>query len=222
MKAKKESTAELIKRARRISGRLRKVYADEGTALKFDGAFQLLVATILSAQCTDAQVNQVTLPLFKQFPDARAFAEADLAAIETPIHSTGFFRQKARSIQNCCRALVERHDGRIPESMENLTALPGVGRKTANLVRAIAMGKSGLIVDTHFKRVVGRLGLTSETNPDKIEFALAELLPESHWTRFSNALIWHGRRICPARKPLCVQCPVRADCPTGREATGSR
>jgi len=207
---------ELKARARRISTRLRRHYPDAGTALHFDGPFQLLIATILSAQCTDEAVNRVTPELFQRYRDPAAFAAADAAEIEKLIHSTGFFRQKTRSIQNCSRALLERHGGRVPEAMEELTALPGVGRKTANLVRACAMGHPGLIVDTHFKRVIGRLGLTAETDPDRIEFAVAELLPPSHWTHFSNALIWHGRRICTARKPRCPECPVCPDCDFGR------
>jgi endonuclease-3 len=221
VRSSKESPAALTRRARAASAALRKAYAGSGTALYFRNPFELLVATILSAQCTDDKVNEVTPVLFGEYPDARALAAGKPEDIEKIVHSTGFFRQKARSIQGCARAVAERHGGRVPESMEALTALPGVGRKTANLVRACAMGKPGLIVDTHFKRVVGRLGLTAETDPDKIEFSVARLLPESDWTDFSNALIWHGRRLCPARNPRCPECPVLAWCAFGRGAVGA-
>jgi endonuclease-3 len=217
----KESPKALARRARAASAALRKAYAGTGTALHFRNPFELLVATILSAQCTDGKVNEVTPLLFGKYPDARALAAGKPEDVEKIVHSTGFFRQKARSIQGCARAIAERHDGRVPESMEELTALPGVGRKTANLVRACAMGQPGLIVDTHFKRVVGRLGLTAETDPDKIEFAIARLLPQSEWTEFSNALIWHGRRLCPARNPRCPQCPALAWCAFGRSEAGA-
>ena len=216
---RKAPPEELKKRARRISARLRKTYPDAKTALKHDGAFQLLIATILSAQCTDEMVNKVTPILFAKFPDARVFAAASQADVESIVHSTGFFRQKARGIINCSRALMERHGGELPESMEELTKLPGVGRKTANLIRGCAMGQPGIIVDTHFKRLAGRMGLTRNTNPDKIEHDIAALLPPSHWTEFSNAMIWHGRRICPARKPKCDECPIVKDCEFGKEQT---
>ena len=209
---------ELKARAVRISNRLRKVYHDAETALHFETPFQLLIATILSAQCTDETVNAVTPALFARFPAPADFAAAELADLEKTIYKTGFFRQKSKAIKGCSAALMERHGGELPESMGELTALPGVGRKTANLIRGCAMGQPGLIVDTHFKRVVGRLGLTPQTDPTKVEYAIAALLPESHWTKFSNALIWHGRRICHARKPKCPECPVCKDCDYGRSA----
>lgn len=204
-------------RATRLCAALHREYPTIETALHFSNPFELIVATILSAQCTDEKVNQVTPVLFSRYPDAHALAAADSAAVEEIIHSTGFFRQKAKSIIGCARALAERHGGQMPESMDALTELPGVGRKTANLVRAFAMGLPGIIVDTHFKRLVGRFGLTDETDPDKIEFAIAGLLPEAEWTHFSNSLIWHGRRICNARKPNCDACPLRPDCVFGRQ-----
>lgn len=207
---------DLRKRALNISDCLARHYPDTGTALVFATPFQLLIATILSAQCTDEKVNQTTPGLFAKYATPQAFAEMELPALEQMIYSTGFYRQKARSIQNCSRALVENHGGKVPESMEALTALPGVGRKTANLVRACAMGYPGLIVDTHFKRVVGRMGLTRQTHPDKIEQDIARLLPEERWTAFSDGLIWHGRRICQARTPKCNQCPVFPDCVYGQ------
>jgi len=212
-----ESPQELQARARRLCAGLKKLYPTHGTALAFKNPFELLMATILSAQCTDEKVNQVTPILFARFNGARALAAADLAQVEAIIHPTGFFHQKARGLQNCARALVERHGGQVPESMDELTALPGVGRKTANLVRAFAMGHPGLIVDTHFKRVIGRLGLTRQTDPDKIEPAIVALLPERDWTPFSSAMIFHGRKTCLARKPLCAECPLRPDCEFGRQ-----
>ncbi|MCL5270758.1 MAG: endonuclease III [bacterium] len=213
-----ESSEARRRRARRVSRILRRTY-HMGTALKFRNPFELLVATILSAQATDEAVNEVTPRLFARYPNAAALAGAGPAEVEAIVHKTGFFRQKTRSIMNCARALAERHGGRVPESMDDLTALPGVGRKTANLVRACAMGRPGLIVDTHFKRVAGRLDLTAESDPDKIEADVAALLPEEEWTDFSNALIWHGRRCCSARGPNCPGCPVLRDCPYGQTAT---
>jgi endonuclease-3 len=204
------------RRARRIARALRKAYPDAQTALHHRNPFELLIATILSAQCTDVKVNEVTPALFARFPDAQAFARADLAEIERMIHATGFFRQKAKSIQNCSRALIDRFAGQIPKAMEALVELPGVGRKTANVLRGNAMGLPGIVVDTHVKRNAERLGLTAQTDPVKIEFDLMKLLPEKDWTFFSNALIWHGRRICGARAPQCPACPLLKDCPHGQ------
>jgi endonuclease-3 len=211
-----ETAEALRQRALRICARLRQDYPRVQSALNFGNPFELIIATILSAQCTDEKVNQVTPVLFGRYPDARALGAADPAEVEQIIHSTGFYRQKAKSIIACAAALAGRHGGQIPEAMEALTELPGVGRKTANLVRAFAMGLPGIIVDTHFKRVAGRLGLTAQTDPDRIEAEIAALLPAAEWTHFSNALIWHGRRLCGARKPNCAACPLRPECVFGR------
>ena len=211
-----ETTDARRQRALRICGALRKEYPAVKTALNFENPFELIVATILSAQCTDERVNEVTPVLFGRFPDARALAAADPDEVEKIIHGTGFYHQKTKSIIGCARALAEHHDGKVPEAMEELTELPGVGRKTANLVRAFAMSQPGIIVETHFKRVIGRLGLTAQTDPDKIEAEVAKLLPEKDWTPFSNGLIWHGRKICVARKPKCDVCPLRVDCVYGQ------
>lgn len=211
----RETEAELKARARRIGDVLRALHAHKGTALRYDGPFQLLVSTVLSAQCTDDTVNRVTPGLFARFPDPAAMAGGDPAEIEKLIFQTGFYRQKTKSIVELSKDLVEKFGGRVPESMEELTALRGVGRKTANLVRAMHFGHPGLVVDTHFKRLVNRMGLVETDDPTKIEHRIAELLPPEHWTDFGNALIWHGRSTCPARKPRCAECPVRADCRTG-------
>jgi len=211
-----ESPEDLQRRARAISGALRKAYAGTTTALVFQTPFQLLISTILSAQCTDVAVNKATVGLFGRYPDANALAAAKPEEVEALIRTITFFRQKTKSIQGTARAIAEHHDDRVPESMEELTKLPGVGRKTANVVRGIAMGKPAIVVDTHFKRIVERLGLTGETDPVKIEFAIAKLLPEKEWTAFSNALIWHGRKICQARKPKCPECPALSWCRFGQ------
>jgi endonuclease-3 len=212
----KEKPAERQARAKRLARALRKAYPDVQTALDHETPFQLLIATILSAQCTDAMVNQVTPALFKRFGDARALAAAKQEEIEMLIHSTGFYRQKAKSIRNCARALAGQFGGDVPEAMEALVKLPGVGRKTANVIRGNAMGLPGVVVDTHVKRLAGRLGLTRQTDPTKIEFDLMALLPEKDWTHFSNALIWHGRRVCGARAPKCPGCALLGDCPEGQ------
>ncbi|MBI3737200.1 endonuclease III [Candidatus Sumerlaeota bacterium] len=215
-KPQAEAPAELKKRALRISNTLRKIYGAKGTALHFVDPFQLLVATILSAQCTDDQVNRTTPGLFAAYPDALMMGKAKPEAIEKLIHSTGFFRQKTKSILAVAKEITEKFGGRVPETMEELTSLPGVGRKTANLVRAMAFGHPGIIVDTHFRRLAQRLGLADTDDPTKIEFRIAELLPSAHWTEFSNSLIWHGRAICNARKPNCPECPVLKNCPFGQ------
>lgn len=216
----RETAGEKIKRARRMSNKLRKLYGRRGTALHHDNPFQLLAATILSAQCTDAMVNSVTPRLFAEYPDAASLARAEPRIVEELIHSTGFFRQKTRSLLSMSKSLTEQFGGRVPESIEELTTLGGVGRKTAHVVRGMCFGKPAIIVDTHFKRLAGRMGLTDQTDPTKIEFEIAELLPRSHWTEFSNALIWHGRAVCPARKPDCARCTVLRDCPTGQAEIG--
>jgi endonuclease-3 len=184
--------------------------------LDHDGPFQLLVATILSAQCTDARVNQVTPYLFKAYPDAASLARAPTGPLERAIRSTGFFRAKTRSLKRCSQALVERHGGRIPRSLEDLTRLPGIGRKTAHVILGAGFGiASGIVVDTHMARVAGRLGLTGQTDPVRIERDLTELVPASEWIFFSVAMILHGRYVCQARRPRCSACALRPHCPSG-------
>ncbi len=195
--------------------------------LDHDGPFQLLVATILSAQCTDARVNQVTPALFRSYPDAAVLALASPRALERIIRSTGFFRAKARALMLCARALVERHGGEVPRTMEDLTRLPGIGRKTANVILGAGYGiPSGIVVDTHMARVTGRLGLTRHRDPVRIERDLLDLVPRSEWIFFSIAMILHGRYVCQARRPRCGECALSEDCPSAdleeRLAAGSR
>jgi endonuclease-3 len=192
---------------------LHRAYTDADTALAHTNALELLVATILSAQCTDERVNQVTPALFRRFPGATDYAHADEREVEALVRPTGFFRNKARSIVALGRALVERHGGEVPDRMEDLVRLPGVGRKTANVVLGTWFGKPAIPVDTHVTRVSGRLELTASDDPVKIESDLQALLPESEWTFVSHALIWHGRRVCQARRPACERCTLRAHCP---------
>ena len=201
-------------RADQILTLLKTMYPDAHCALNHRSAWELLVATILSAQCTDVRVNMVTPALFKRFPDAPSFATAELADIEHLIKSTGFFRAKAKAIQHTARQLVALHGGQVPESMEELTALRGVGRKTANVVLGNAFGKQvGIVVDTHVGRLSRRLGLSRHEDPEKVENDLMRLIPQDHWTLFSHLLISHGRAICAARKPECDKCRLSALCP---------
>jgi len=200
-------------RVRCILRELRRAYREADCALAHTNALELLVATILSAQCTDERVNQVTPALFRRFPDARALADADQREIEEYVRSTGFFRNKARALVTLGRALSERHGGEVPERMEDLVRLPGVGRKTANVVLGTWFGRPAIPVDTHVTRVSGRLALTHEQDPLKIEADLQALLAESQWTFVSHALIWHGRLVCQARRPACERCTLRAHCP---------
>jgi endonuclease-3 len=209
----KKTAAPLRARAGRIVRALGRLYPDAHCALLHDNPLQLLVATILSAQCTDARVNLVTPGLFARYPNARAFAEARPAELEEAIRSTGFFRNKARNIQACCRSLVERHGGEVPASMEELVPLAGVGRKTANVILGEAFGVPGITVDTHVGRLSRRLGLTTETDPEKVERDLMELIPRKQWTPFSHRLIFHGRQVCHARKPSCEGCGLTRICP---------
>lgn len=192
-------------------------YPNPTTALVHQDPLQLLVATILSAQCTDERVNQVTPVLFAAYSDAQALAEAPLEELERIIHSTGFFRAKARSIQGASRALVAEHGGKVPRTMEAMVALPGVARKTANVVLGSAYGlATGVVVDTHVKRLAGRLGLSAHTDPVKIERDLMQVLPQDKWIDAGHQLILHGRAICQARKPRCEQCPLAPHCPSAR------
>jgi endonuclease-3 len=188
-------------------------YPAATTALHHDNPLQLLIATILSAQCTDERVNQTTPALFARYPDAASLAAAPQAELEGMIRSTGFFRNKARSIRECCADIVARFGGEVPRSMEELLTLRGVGRKTANVVLGNAYGVPGIVVDTHVQRLAGRLGLTAETDPVKIEFALMPVIPRERWTVFSHWLILHGRQVCAARKPRCSACPLASHCP---------
>jgi endonuclease-3 len=200
-------------RARRIVRELARLYPDARCSLDYANPLQLLVATILSAQCTDTRVNQVTPALFARYPDVHAFASADLAELESLIQSTGFFRNKARNIVRCCQQLIELHGGLVPRTMEELVPLAGVGRKTANVVLGNAFGTPGIPVDTHVGRLSQRMGLTLNTDPVAIEYDLMALLPRSEWTNFGHRMIYHGRQICHARKPLCDACALSRFCP---------
>jgi len=197
-----------------VNRRLAEAYPDARCELDFTTPLELLVATVLSAQCTDVRVNQVTPRLFARFPDARSYLEADPEEIEEIIRPTGFFRQKTRSIQGIARALVERHGGQVPGRMEDLVALPGVGRKTANVVLGNAFGVPGITVDTHLGRLARRLGWTKETDPVKVEHAVGDLLERKEWTMASHRLVIHGRRVCHSRRPACGACPVADLCPS--------
>jgi endonuclease-3 len=198
-----------------LGARLAELWPDAVVELDHRNPYQLLVATILAAQSTDKMINTVTPGLFARYPDASALARADQGELEQMVHSTGFFRMKAKHLIEMARAVVERHGGRIPDTMEALCALPGVARKTANVVLGCAFGKNeGFIVDTHVTRVAGRLGLTRETEPEKIERDLMALVPQDQWTPFANRLIWHGRRVCHAKKPDCEHCALAPMCPS--------
>lgn len=210
-----ESLAALKQRTHKIVGRLAREFPDAHCALDHRNAFELTAATILSAQCTDARVNLVTPVLFKAYPDPEALAGADPTAVENIIKSTGFFRNKAKSLLGMARAVVERHGGRVPDTMDDLVKLPGVGRKTANVVLGNAFGKNeGIVVDTHVQRISGLLRLTREKTPEKIELALMPLVPRPKWTVFSHLLILHGRKTCIARRPLCGECRISDLCPS--------
>jgi len=207
-------------RALEILKRLKKLHPDAGCTLDFKNPFELLVATILAAQCTDEMVNRVTPELFAKYPDPKALAAAKLPAIEKLIKPTGFFRNKAKSITRCAAALVERHGGKVPGSMNELNKLPGVGRKTANVVLGEAFGHPAIIVDTHFRRVTARLALHADTDPDKIEAAICSFFPEKHRTRFSDCILFHGRRVCSSRKPKCFDCRIEDLCPYPEKTEG--
>jgi len=198
---------------------LKRAYPDAHCELNFSNPLELLVATILSAQCTDKLVNRVTPSLFRQYPSAADYAAAPVAELEHAIRQLGFFRNKARNIQGCCRALVERHQGQVPNTMDALVQLDGVGRKTANVVLGNAFNLSeGIVVDTHVTRLSNRLGLTRHTDAVKIEQDLLTLVPKADWTLFSHLLIWHGRRRCAARSPDCLNCELRQFCPSADKA----
>lgn len=199
--------------ARRFVRHLAKLYPDARCALDYQNPLQLLIATILSAQCTDVRVNMVTPALFARYPDAAAFANADQSELERMIQSTGFFRNKAKSIIACCKQIVEKHGGQVPATMEELNPLPGVGRKTANVILGNAFNVPGITVDTHVGRLSRRMGLTTEEDPEKVERDLMKLLPKQEWTMFSHRMIYHGRQVCQARKPNCNGCTLNKICP---------
>ena len=197
----------------RIAAALARLYPEARISLDFTNAWECLAATILSAQCTDERVNRVTPALFRAIPDPAAMARADLSKIERLIVTTGFFRQKAKSLQGCAQKIVERFGGKVPRTMDDLVTLPGVGRKTANVILGHVWGEPGMVVDTHVRRLAGRLGFTKHREPDKIELDLQKLLAPADWTPFSMRLILHGRQVCFARRPRCESCVLHADCP---------
>lgn len=209
-----ETPLALTRRARKMGRILADEYPEAHCELDFANPLQLTVATVLSAQCTDKRVNMVTPALFARYPTAKDYAEADPTELESYIRSTGFYRAKARNIIGLGQGLVERFGGEVPHTLDELVTLPGVGRKTANVVLGNAFDVPGLTVDTHFGRLVRRFGWTAETDPVKVEFAIAELFPRRDWTSLSHRLIWHGRRICHARKPECGICPLARLCPS--------
>jgi len=192
---------------------LEKEYPDAQVTLNFKDPFQLLIATILAAQCTDERVNLVTKDLFKKYRKAADFAGADLKTLEQEIRSTGFYHNKAKSIINCCQRIEKKFNGQIPQTLEELTTLPGVGRKTANIILGNAYGHQAIAVDTHVKRVTHRLGWAKSDDPDKIEFELMEVIPRARWTMACHHLVFHGRRVCTAKNPQCPTCPVAKFCP---------
>ncbi|WP_338036283.1 endonuclease III [Nocardioides daejeonensis] len=209
-----DSRTALVRRARKVDRVLAATYPDARCELDFEDPFQLLVVTVLSAQTTDRRVNKVRPTLFAAYPDARTMAGADRAALEQIVGPLGFFRQKTESLLKLSHALVEQHDGQVPPRLDDLVKLPGVGRKTANVVLGNAFDIPGITVDTHFGRLVRRFGWTEETDPVKVEFAIGDLFPKRDWTMLSHHVIWHGRRICHAKKPACGACPVARWCPS--------
>ena len=216
MPAARRLPAGARRRAAAVVDRLAAEYPDAACALVHGDPLQLLVATILSAQCTDERVNLVTPGLFRRYPDAAAFASADAAELEEAIRSTGFFRSKTRAIIEMSQDLVARYGGRVPDRMEDLVTLRGVGRKTANVVLGVAFGRPGLAVDTHVTRLAGRLRLTASTDPVEIERDVCAIVPASEWTALSLRLILHGRRVCQARRPRCPECVLNDICPSAQ------
>ena len=208
------TTARSKRHAASVLEILNRVYPDAHCALDFRTPLELLIATILSAQCTDVRVNLVTKALFKKYRTAADYARAPLEELEQAIQSTGFYRNKAKNIQGCCQLLLEKYDGRVPQDLDLLVQLPGIGRKTANVVLGTAFGiASGIVVDTHVTRVSRRLGLTAQKDPTKIEEDLLQLVPQTEWVAFSHRVIQHGRSLCMARKPKCPACPLESICP---------
>ena len=201
-------------RAKVIYRQLSKSYPNVRCELDYKNAFQLLVATVLSAQCTDKRVNQTTPALFKKYPNPQKMAKADLRDIQKLVKSTGFFRAKAKNIKGLSNKIMEEFDGKVPSNLEDLIILPGVGRKTANVVLGHAFGIPGITVDTHFGRLSRRFGWSKQNNPVKVEFEVGELIPEKEWTNLSQRMIWHGRRVCHSRKPACGACALAKLCPS--------
>ena len=210
----KVDKAEAARRIRKILPILKKIYPEAKTVLKFNNPLQLLIATILSAQCTDTQVNMVSKVVFEKYKSADDWAKADVQQIESDIKSTGFYHNKARNIKATCATIAGQLDGRVPDTMEELVTLPGVGRKTANVVLGNAFGKPAIACDTHVIRLSGRLGLSENSDAVKLEFDLAEIVPKRSWTLFSHLLIFHGRNVCRARKPDCRNCRISQHCPS--------
>jgi endonuclease-3 len=218
----KEPLPKLKSRVRSMIRMLRKQYPHPSIALNYSNPLELLVAVILSAQCTDQRVNLVTAELFKKYKRASDYAQADPRELESDIRSTGFYRNKAKNIIACCKAIVEKHNGVVPNTMEELTALAGVGRKTANCVLGGAYGVAeGVVVDTHVSRLSSRLGLTAHDDAVKIEHDLMAVVPRRDWYDFGNLLIWHGRKVCQARRPQCPDCVLRRHCPSAEEFLAS-
>ncbi len=213
-KVNKEQAAE---RVSKILPVLKRSYPDSKVALRYSNPLELLIATILSAQCTDVRVNMVTKDLFNKYTSAQDWVDADIRQIESDIRSTGFFRNKAKNIKGACGVLIEKYNAKVPDSMDELVELPGVGRKTANCVLGGAFGKPAITCDTHVIRLSRRLELSDNRDPVKLEFDLAEIVPKRSWYAFSNVLIWHGRNICKARKPDCPNCPIAKYCPAANE-----
>lgn len=214
----KVNKAEAAERVNKIYPILKKTYPDAKTALTFTNPLELLIATILSAQCTDVRVNMVTKDLFKKYKSAADWARADIKQIESDIKSTGFYHNKAISIKGTCTKIIEQFGSKVPDTMEELLTLPGVGRKTANVVLGNAFGKPAIACDTHVIRLSRRLGLSENSDAVKIEFDLAEIIPKQNWTLFGNLLILHGRNVCEARKPRCPDCPIAEYCPSADKA----
>jgi endonuclease-3 len=215
----KVNKKEAAERVRNIMPILKKTYPEARIALNFKDPLELLIATILSAQCTDARVNIVTKDLFKKYKSPADWAKTDLAQIESDIKSTGFYRNKAKNIKAACSKIVEQYNGSVPGMMDELLTLPGVGRKTANCVLGDAFGVPGITCDTHVIRLSRRLGLSENSDPVKLEFDLNEIVPKKSWTMFSHLIITHGRNICIARKPNCPQCPIAQYCPSANNPT---
>jgi endonuclease III len=223
MPSRSKSTPLRNERVGAILALLKKAYPEAKCSLEHRNAYQLVVATILSAQCTDERVNKVTPELFRKYPSARELATAAQEDVERVIQSTGFFRNKAKSLRGMARALIERHAGEVPRTMEELTGLPGVGRKTANVVLGNAFEDNvGVVVDTHVGRLSRRLGLSGQTDPVKVERDLMKIVPRDQWALWSHLLIFHGRAVCAARNPRCEQCPLLKYCPEGQKRVGEQ